>query len=128
MSPTPKKQTGGKNPPVERPGDGALALRLFDQTFGPTWASWRAWLCAVLGLPMSDTEAAVFRQCTGRSTLPTTPAREVWCPIGRRGGKSRIAAFVAVFLAAFRKYPRLAAGESAVVLVIAADRRQASVV
>jgi hypothetical protein len=110
-----------------RAGDGALALRLFDSVFGPTWAAWRAWVCAVLGLTMTESEADVYRACTARSTLPTSPAREAWCVIGRRGGKSRVAAFVAVFLAAFRKYT-LAPGERAVVLVIAADRKQARVV
>jgi hypothetical protein len=46
--------------------------------------------------------------------------------IGRRGGKSRILALVAVFLAAFRDYtPHLGAGEIATVAVIAANRMQA---
>ena len=49
--------------------------------------------------------------------------------VGRRGGKSRIAALVAVFLACFRDYgDKLAPGERAVVMVLAADRRQARVV
>src|SRR5262245_48662411 len=96
---------------------GALALKLFDSMFGPTWAGWRAWLCAVLALPMSDAEAAIFRACTGRADLPTQPAREAWNVVGRRGGKSRMAAFVAVLLAAFRHY-KLAPGERCVVLVI----------
>lgn len=111
----------------ERVDDGALALRLFDQTFGPSWAAWRAWLCAVLGLSMSDAEAAIFRACTGRATVPTQPAREAWNVVGRRGGKSRMAAFVAVLLAAFRRY-RLAPGERAVVLVISPGRAQSRVI
>jgi hypothetical protein len=49
--------------------------------------------------------------------------------IGRRGGKSRVLALVAVYLACFRDYvPYLAAGEVATVAVIAADRRQARVI
>src|SRR5438067_11884542 len=110
-----------------RAADGALAVRLFDQVFGPSWAAWRAWLCAVFALPMSEAETAIYRASTARQVLPTSPAREAWCVVGRRGGKSRIAAMLAVFLAAFRRY-RLAPGERAVVLVIAADRRQARVV
>jgi hypothetical protein len=110
-----------------RVDSGALALRLFDQVFGPTWASWRAWLCAVLALPMAEAEADSYRACTARQTLPGAPAREAWCVVGRRGGKSRIAALIAVLLAAFRRYT-LAPGERAVVLVIAADRKQARVV
>ena len=46
--------------------------------------------------------------------------------VGRRGGKSLIAALVAVFLACFRDYRKiLAPGERGTVMVIAADRRQA---
>ena len=42
--------------------DGALALRFFDSQFGSTWDAWRAWLCSVFGLPMTDDEAALFRR------------------------------------------------------------------
>lgn len=44
--------------------------------------------------------------------------------VGRRGGKSRVAALIAVFLACFRTY-KLAPGERGVVMVIAADKKQA---
>jgi hypothetical protein len=46
--------------------------------------------------------------------------------VGRRGGKSRVAALVAVYLACFRSYADvLSRGERGVVMVLAADRRQA---
>ena len=45
---------------------------------------------------------------------------------GRRGGKSRVLALIAVFLATFRSYVQyLAAGEVATISIIASDRRQA---
>jgi phage terminase large subunit-like protein len=48
--------------------------------------------------------------------------------VGRRGGRSRIAALIAVFLAAFKSYREiLAPGERGVVMVLAADREQARV-
>lgn len=94
-----------------------------------SWSAWRAFLVAVFGLNASPTEATVIRRCTGRQTLPSTPAREVFCVVGRRGGKSRIAALVALYLACFRDYRQvLAPGERGVVMVIASDRRQARVV
>src|SRR5260370_33453684 len=99
------------------------ALELFDSTLGPSWAAWRAWLCAVLALSRSEAEATTYRSCTARTILPAAPAREAWCVVGRRGGKSRIAALVVVFLAAFKTYT-LAPGERAVCLVVAADRKQ----
>jgi hypothetical protein len=46
--------------------------------------------------------------------------------MGRRGGKSRVMALVGVFLACFRTYT-LALGERGVVMLLAADKRQACV-
>jgi hypothetical protein len=95
---------------------------------GGSWASWRAFLAAVFGLPMSEEQASTFRACTGRQGLPEVPAREAWVVAGRRAGKSRVAALVAVYLACFRDWaPHLAAGEVGTVMLIAADRRQARV-
>jgi hypothetical protein len=104
--------------------------------FGPWFAdraSWRAWevfLAVLFGLPLDGEDAAtIYAQHTGRSTPPTTPAREAWVIVGRRGGKSRIAALVALYLACFRDYAdKLAPGEVGTLPVIAADRRQARTV
>jgi hypothetical protein len=116
------KQTGAPDQ------DGALALRLFDRLFpGPSWRAWRAWVCGVFGLPMSEAEAATFRELTARATLPSTPAHEAWTIAGRRSGKSRMAAFIVTFLSAVRKW-RMAPGERPMVLLIAPSRRQAAVV
>jgi hypothetical protein len=94
-----------------------------------TWAAWIVVLKALFGLPMEAAEVEVYRRLTGRENPPTKQAREGWFVIGRRGGKSRIAAVVAVFLSAFRDYKGvLAPGERGTLMVIAADRRQARVV
>lgn len=100
---------------------------LFGPTFAdPTWDGWRTFLAALFGLPLAEGQAEVFRTRTGRTTLPTAPHREAWVIVGRRGGKSRIAALVAIFLACFREYgARLAPGERGTVMLLAADRRQA---
>jgi hypothetical protein len=91
-----------------------------------TWAAWRALLASVFALPMGEVEAALYREHTGRQSLPASPAREAWLVVGRRGGKSRVAATVAVYLAAFRDYRNiLAPGERATLPLIACDRRQA---
>lgn len=94
---------------------------------GTSWAAWRAFLAAVFGLPMSAAEAATFTRCTGRQAPPVRQVREAWMVVGRRGGKSRIAALLIVYLAFFRTYS-LAPGERGVVMVLAADRRQARVI
>ncbi|MBN2319297.1 MAG: hypothetical protein JXR49_09485 [Acidobacteria bacterium] len=89
------------------------------------WNNWKAFLAGLFGLPMGPKRAKRYRKHTARRTLPTHPAREAWVVAGRRGGKSRIAALVAVFLACFHDYtPYLAPGEVATIVVIAADRRQ----
>lgn len=108
------------------------ALAVFDEVFaaaypGASWDAWRAFLAALFGLPASGPHAEIIRACTGRQTLPAQSAREAWMIVGRRGGKSRVAAFLAVFAACFRSY-RLAAGERGVVMVLAADRKQARVI
>ena len=100
---------------------------LFQGQFDGSWTTWRVVLTALFGLPMTEDQATVFRGLTGREAPPTHPARELWAIVGRRGGKSRIAALLAVWLACFRRYT-LAPGERGVAMVLAADRRQARVV
>src|SRR5262245_52662260 len=67
--------------------------KLFADWFKPaeSWATWRAVLRAIFGLPMSAGDLEVFKRLTGRSRAPSQAAREAWLAVGRRGGKSRIA-------------------------------------
>jgi len=104
--------------------------KLFGPWFkGDTWRSWFAFLAALFGLEMEEQEAETFRKHTARTSVPRTPARECWVIVGRRGGKSLVAALTAVYLACFKKYDAyLGPGEVATVMVIAADRKQARVV
>lgn len=93
---------------------------------GESWRTWRVFLLSLFGLPMTDAEAATYQRHTERTQAPTAPFREAALVCGRRGGKSRMLALVATFLACFRDYaPHLAPGEVATIAVIAADRRQA---
>ena len=96
---------------------------------GDTWGPWRAFLAALFALPMSDAALELYQAHTGRQTAPMAPFKEAALIIGRRGGKSRVLAAVAVFLACFRDYaPHLAPGEVPTIGVLAADRRQARTV
>jgi hypothetical protein len=105
--------------------------QLFGRWFSPitTWGAWIVFLKALFGLPMTEQEATVFRRHTGRTRPPSIPAREMWVVVGRRGGKSLIAALIAVYIACFRRghVPTDPSGW-AVVVVLAADREQAKVV
>src|SRR5262249_28718725 len=95
---------------------------------GPSWSTWRIIARLIDGdahLLTAD-EQALALQLTGRTKLPTTRPRESYVGAGRRSGKSRFGSLVAVWLAA-QEYPQLATGETAVVVDVAADRRQVSI-
>ena len=107
--------------------DAARHPKLFGPHFGAaSWARWFVFLAALFGLPMSTADLALFAEHTGRTTPPAVPFKESALIVGRRGGKSRMLALIATYLATFIDYaPHLAAGEVATVAVIAADRKQA---
>ena len=106
----------------------ALMNRVLGRTFkASSWDTWRAVLKAVFALPLTDTELAIYRELTGRQHPPTEPVREVWLLLGRRSGKSIMAAVIAVYCTCVRQYT-VAPGETPTFLVIAADRSQARIV
>jgi hypothetical protein len=95
---------------------------------GPSWAAWRALLIAAMGEPLTPAELELFTRFTGRTTPPDRRVDELWCVIGRRGGKSKAMATLAVYLAGLVDYSdRLVRGEKGLVLMIAPDIRQAKV-
>ena len=98
---------------------------LGNQFAGDTWDGWRALLAAFYGLPLNRHERRTFMAITGRCKTPQTACRELWLAVGRRGGKSQIAALLAVFIACFFDYSaKLSPGEVATCMVLAADRKQ----
>jgi hypothetical protein len=103
---------------------------LFGRHFqGESWDPWRTFLKALFALEINEAEREAFNLHCGGRPLPSEPVREAWLVVGRRGGKSLIAALTAVYLATFKDYrPHLAAGERATIMAIAADRRQARVI
>ena len=93
-----------------------------------SWAPWLTFLRGLFGLPLSADERAIFARHTGREPPPGGCA-EAWLIVGRRGGKSQMMATIACFLAVFRDWsPFLVPGESALIQVVATDRRQARIV
>jgi hypothetical protein len=93
---------------------------------GDSWEPWRVFLTALFGQPLSSGQLALFQRWTGRSLCPNAPFTEAALIVGRRGGKSRVLALVAVYLACFRDYrAHLAPGAVATIAVIAANRAQA---
>jgi hypothetical protein len=92
------------------------------------WKVWRVVLKAAFALGLgTDEERAIFEEISGGRPLPAKRVRELWAVVARRGGKSRMAAAIGVYLALF--VPRnLAPGEVGEVTIVAATREQAGVV
>lgn len=110
--------------------DAMTDRQLFGDVFGAdSFSAWRALLSGFYGLELDDDEAETFKALTGRTQSPQGAFSELWLAVGRRGGKSHAAALLAIYLAAFQNYlDKLAPGEVATVMVIAADRKQARAV
>ena len=102
--------------------------QLFGKHFaGDSWAPWRTLIAGYYGLPVDNAE--LWAELTERPATPLQPHRELWLPVGRRGGKSNVAALLAVYEAVFNNHKeKLAPGEVATVMVIACDRKQARTV
>jgi hypothetical protein len=115
---------------IEAMADRQLFLPWFDKRWlrADSWSTWRVFLKALYGLPMSTAEFEIFQRHTGRSIAPTEPFTKSWLVCGRRSGKSRVSALVATYNSAFRKYPELQRGEVGVMPIIAQDRKQADVI
>ena len=110
---------------------GVTIIDLMDHVFprwfaGDSWRAWRVALKAMFALPLDADEFAIFQAATGRATPSDKPAPVAWFCVGRRGGKSLIAALVAVYCACFRVDSAFVApGEVVTIMLVAADRRQA---
>lgn len=104
------------------------------QLFGPwfkgdSWNAWIVFLKALFGLTMDQEERNLFESLCGHHLTTSHPYNEAWLVVGRRGGKSRIVAVIAVFIACFHDFSKfLSPGERGVVMIIAADRKQARVI
>jgi hypothetical protein len=95
---------------------------------GPTWHTWRSLLLATMGEPLTPEELETFKRFTGREAAPSQRVDELWCCVGRRGGKSRAMAVLAIYLAGLCDYSdKLVSGERGVVLLLAPDMKQAKV-
>jgi hypothetical protein len=96
-----------------------------------SWAMWRTVLRGAFGLApdgFADPHERAQWECVAANRKPPRRrVRELWCSIGRRGGKSRIAALIGVYIATCVPY-RVAPGEVPMVLILAASTEQAKAV
>ena len=95
---------------------------------GLSWAVWRVLLIAAMGERLTDNERAIFTRFTGLQTEPLERVEELWSIIGRRGGKTRAASVLSVYLSALCDYhDSLSAGERGLCLFLAQNQRQATI-
>jgi hypothetical protein len=115
---------------IDAMNDRALFGKWFKPSIirGDSWRPWKTFLKGLFALPMTSEELQAFQRFTGRTSAPTAQFTEAFIVAGRRAGKSRISATIGAYVAAFRDYSSvLSPGETAVVMLLAADRRQARV-
>ena len=95
-----------------------------------TWHSWLIFLKALFGLQIEERkDRKLFRQCTGLKRPSNKPARETYCIVGRRGGKSFISATISVYLATFKDWSKyLSPGERGYIFIVAVDKKQAAII
>jgi hypothetical protein len=114
---------------------GRKVLRLFrdPQAFGrwfagPSWDAWFAVLHGIFGIEPEDANLReLLLRLSGRELPPDRPCSVACFVIGRGGGKSLIASFLACCYALKDYSAVLAPGERATIVLLAADRRQARV-
>jgi hypothetical protein len=105
--------------------------KLFGPWFsGPSWNMWRVVLKAAFAIPMTPSERDLFKSMAERDP-PKKRVRELWCIVGRRGGKDSVASAIAAYFAGFidwRKLGLLRPGEAATCLCLATDKLRAQIV
>src|SRR5262245_10379994 len=109
--------------------DALLDPALFGQTFsGPSFSAWRVIAKAMDGESLNKTERDVYDELSGGRRPLESPVSESWFVKGRRSGGSLFAGARAVYVGAFGNFAaRLAPGEVATIMLLAADRKQARV-
>ena len=95
---------------------------------GDSWKPWRSLLLASMGEALLDDERAVFTRLTGREREPGQMVEEFVGVKGRRAGGSRSASVLGSYIGGLCTHPSLVRGERGVLLMVAADQRQADVI
>jgi len=104
--------------------------RIFRNSFNDltTWKAWESYLKALFGLPMTKADLKIYRKCTRNKSVPKKAHKVSYVLSGRRSGKSKISALVAIYLATSRDWSKiLSPGEQGYIFLIANDRYQAGI-
>lgn len=111
--------------PIQALTDDNLLAPMLPGVHEGSWDNWLVVVKGLYGLEMTKREESTWQTLTGRPA-PTKPSRSAFFLVGRRGGKTQMAAALTLYETALRDWQGLASeGELIVGAVIAADRRQA---
>lgn len=81
-----------------------------------------------MGETLTNDERSLFKALTGREKEPGERVEELWAIVGRRGGKTRAATILALFIAALCCHEdKLVSGERPLVLFLGQNQKQARV-
>lgn len=89
------------------------------------WKPWIAFLKAFYGVSMTEEEWAIFKECTGRNTVPEGGFDTAVLICGRRSGKSFISSFCAAFTAL--TYQSDSPGDMPQIFIVAQDKQAGKV-
>ena len=129
--------SGFKRPARKRPEplvslvDACKDANIFGPWFQPRnqWIPWFVFLNVISGTKLTKEETIIYEECTEREYIfkpNSNPFEELWMVCGRRAGKTRMMALLAVYFSCFYDWsPFLAPGERGTVALLAADRKQA---
>src|ERR1700722_185503 len=95
---------------------------------GDSWRAWHILLMAAMGERLTPEERVIFKQFTGRDREPGRPAEEMVVVKGRRAGGSYSMGTLASYIGVCCSHPSLVPGERGIILIVAADQRQATVI
>ncbi|TDT41503.1 hypothetical protein DES49_1598 [Halospina denitrificans] len=111
--------------PITALTDDNLLAPMLPGVHDGSWDNWLVIVRGLYGMPMTDEQAATWRQLTDREP-PSEPLRSAFMLVGRRGGKTQIAAALTLYETAMRDWSNVrSAGELIVGAMVAGDRRQA---
>jgi hypothetical protein len=100
-----------------------------NEVAGDSWAAMKAIVLAALGEALTEDERAYFQKLTKLDQESLQRAKRLVIIAGRRSGKSKSAAILAIYLAVLCDHrENLTTGEKGVVLCIAQNQEQAKIV
>jgi hypothetical protein len=100
-----------------------------NEVAGESWAAMKAIILAALGEELTEEERAYFQKLTKLDAESLRRVKRLVICAGRRSGKSKIAAILALYLALLCDHSEnLSTGEKGVVLCIAQNQEQAKIV